>query len=449
MPDCCPYEHGLTWMPNDDAGAGPPGAVVVVGSEVVVVRAVADVVGAVEVLADFDELADWQPLTSAMAAAPPITTRTDRRIALLVTSPVWPTPVTAHRPRSPLGLAEPVRPRKLPIMRVLISHAADQRFGDLFRSTHPEIEWLSAPRAGPPEEPFRDNQFDVAWMSVDLLYDGSGPRFFRALRDNGRLGWVQSSFAGTDHPVFRPLLARGVRIATSHENSISIAEYVLGAVLRAYQRPEQWAAAQAASEWRHHEFEEIYGSTWLILGLGAIGSQIAHRANAFGARTIGVRRSPAAGDEADSVITPDLIHTVLGSADVVVLSRPGSATEPPVVDARFLASMKPSSILVNVARGSLVDEVALLAALDRGQLSLAILDAFATEPLPAESPLWHHPKVVVTPHASSGGLGRHERNARLFLDNLTRFRAGAMLRNEIGLGDLHRGGDAPAQFSDS
>jgi phosphoglycerate dehydrogenase-like enzyme len=324
-------------------------------------------------------------------------------------------------------------------MRVLVSDRAKERFADIL-SAEPDVTWVT------PGTSELEAEIEAAWLSVDLLYDGTGPRFVEMLMAQPSLRWLQSSFAGTDHPIFRPLMERGVRVCTSHENSISIAEFVLGSVLRALQRPQDWATAQAESAWAHHEFSEVYGTTWLVIGLGAIGSAVVERASAFGVRTIGVRRSLGVPSVADEVITPDLIAEVLGQADVVVLARPGGTNEPALVGADFLDAMKHGSILINVARGSLVDESALLSSLDRDRPALAILDVFQQEPLDASSALWAHPKVVITPHASSGGLGRHQRNARLFVANLRSFRSGGSLRNEVALTDLDDVGSAPAQF---
>ena len=122
--------------------------------------------------------------------------------------------------------------------------------------------------------------------------------------------------------------------------------------------------------------------------------------------------------------------------DVVVLSLPLNANTANMVDAAFLAAMKPGSVLVNVGRGGLVDEAALLAALDAGKPEHAILDVFQTEPLPAESRFWSHPRVTATPHASPMGSGLQARSDALFVDNLTRYLAGEPLLNEVSAKDV-------------
>ncbi|MCU1456840.1 MAG: putative Glycolate oxidase [Actinomycetia bacterium] len=271
---------------------------------------------------------------------------------------------------------------------------------------------------------------EVAFASAHTFTDGTGPVWVGLLEGMPSVRWLQSPAAG--HLAFYDdLLSRGVRVSGAHVNAIPIAEYVIGAVLADAQRVDEWALARAERAWRPHQFREIAGTTWLIVGLGAIGSAVATRAAAFGAQVIGVRRHPTGTEVVDEVVRPADVPGVLGRADIVVLSAPASSETTGLVDERFLARMKPGSVLVNVARGALVDESALLAALDRGQLSRAILDVFSTEPLPADSPLWAHPGVVLTPHSSAGGTGRHDRVADLFVENLARYRSGRPLLHEL------------------
>jgi phosphoglycerate dehydrogenase-like enzyme len=306
------------------------------------------------------------------------------------------------------------------------------------------VEWLRLAavadehqlRLGPGSIPLADARPEVAWATPDMFFDGLIRPFFRLSLDCGSMRWLHSPAAGLDLPGYRDLLARGIRLTTSHVNRIPIAEYVVGAVLRHYQHPEEWQAAQAAKAWRHHEFREVHGTTWLIVGLGAIGGEVAVRAKAFGARVVGVRRHPVGDEPVDQMLPPQRIWDVLPECDVVVLAAPGTDETYHLVNTGFLAQMREGSVLVNVGRGTVVDEAALHTALNRGVPEAAILDVFETEPLPAASPLWTHPRVVVTPHSSAGGLGRHERGVDLFLDNLRRYRAGAALPNEVTATDL-------------
>jgi phosphoglycerate dehydrogenase-like enzyme len=325
-------------------------------------------------------------------------------------------------------------------MELLLStHSAEQHGAELLALFGPETV-LVTPGAKGPSGP------EVAWLSADLFYSPEGPAFSEALRTASSLRWLQSAAAGRDLPIYRPLLERGVRITGSHENAISIAEYALGAVLRAYQQPERWAAAQERRSWEHHEFEELMGSTWLIIGYGAIGQAIAQRAAAFGARIMGLRRSPGPAAFADEILRPEELRSRLGEADVVVLARPATSDASPILGEAELALLKPGSVLVNIARGSLIDTAALLASLESGRPARAILDAFDAEPLDPASPLWSTPGVVITPHAAAGGLGRHERNARLFRANLRRYLAGEPLPDEIALAELPASGQPPAQL---
>ena len=273
---------------------------------------------------------------------------------------------------------------------------------------------------------------EVAWGTSDLFDEGAPLRpFFGLLRRSSTLRWFQSPAAGYDGAVFAELARRGVRVSNAHVNGIPIAEYVLRAVLDHFQDARAWRVGAEKRDWRLHDFREVYGTTWLVVGLGSIGGAVATRARAFGARVIGCRRHPSADDPADELVTPDRLADVVGRADVVVLAAPATTATVGLVDAAFLGAMKPGSLLVNVARGSLVDEDALLAALERGTPEGAVLDVFAAEPLPTDHPFWDHPAVTVTPHNAAGGTGRHARQAELFSDNLERYLAGRPLLNDV------------------
>ena len=321
-------------------------------------------------------------------------------------------------------------------MQLLLTQVAADRFVERVRAVAPDAVLLRMQDDGTilgPDGPVaRDDAGpEVAWGTADLFADGHPlGAFFGLLAHRDSVRWFQSPGAGTDHPVFALLAERGVRITTAHVNSIPIAEYVVRAVLDHLQRAGQWRAAQAASEWRSHEFREVFGTTWLVIGLGSIGREVAVRARAFGATVLGSRRSPQGDEPVDGIVAPDDVPGAVGRADVVVVCVPATSRTVGLVDDAFLEAMRPGSVLVNVGRGTLVDQDALHRALDRGVPEVALLDVVEPEPLPATSWLWSHPRVVLTPHNSAGGDGRFGRMADLFTDNLRRWRDGEPLRNE-------------------
>ncbi|MDQ1394839.1 MAG: hypothetical protein QOG64_98 [Acidimicrobiaceae bacterium] len=320
---------------------------------------------------------------------------------------------------------------------LLVTERAWLRFGDRVTAAAPGLRALlmqadGSLRLDGAEVAWDAAVPDIVWGTADL-FDDDGPvrPFFSLLRRLPSVVWFQSPAAGTDAPVFAELLAKGVRMTTSHVTDIPIAEFVLASVLGHYQRVPDWRQAQADRVWRRHDFREVDGTTWLIVGLGSIGTAVAVRAAAFGARVIGCRRHPSGNEPVDRMVHPGELLDTVPEADVVVLAAPATAATAELVNAGFLDRMREGSMLVNIARGSLVDEAALLAALDRGRPEAAVLDVVNEEPLPAESPLWGHPRVMLTPHNSAGGLGRYARAATLFCDNLERYLAGRPLRNEI------------------
>jgi phosphoglycerate dehydrogenase-like enzyme len=282
----------------------------------------------------------------------------------------------------------------------------------------------------------REAEPEVAWMTSDLIQGGPNRQFFGLVTRSESLRWLQSSAAGFDHPIFGELVRRGLRLSPSHIAGPPIADYVLRAALDHLQQAERWRQAAAEHRWEPHEFVEMASTHWLVVGLGTIGGDIAVRARAFGAHVTGVRRTPAGDEPVDAMIAPDQIDTALPDADVIVLATPSSPTTDGLVDDGFLARTKPSALLVNIGRGALVDEPALLRALDEGRLARAVLDVAATEPLPADDPLWRHPKVEITPHSSALGDGRHRRAAEVFAENLRRFCSGEPLLHEVTAADL-------------
>ncbi|MEQ9519272.1 MAG: D-2-hydroxyacid dehydrogenase [Parvibaculum sp.] len=270
----------------------------------------------------------------------------------------------------------------------------------------------------------------ATWLSLDVLLSKQVFDFVGLLIELPSLKWLQSSAAGFDHPLFAELAKKGIRLTNSDAQAIAIAEYIMGAVLAEFQKVEERRAHQQNSKWQSVYFREIAGTSWMIVGIGNIGNETAKRAKAFGAHIIGVKRS-GESPEAHETIRPADMKARLGEADIVVFTSPLNPETHHMGNKDFFAAMKKDAIFVNVGRGGLVDENALLTALDKGTPALALLDVFETEPLPKTSPLWTHKNVRVTPHASPKSDGTPKRVAALFIENLRQFMAEKPLKNEV------------------
>jgi phosphoglycerate dehydrogenase-like enzyme len=319
---------------------------------------------------------------------------------------------------------------------ILLTSVAHESFAA--QLDRPGLEWLTVQPDGTLRDgdgepvPWDQARPEVAWATSDLFREGAPiGAFFSSLTRLDSLRWFASPAAGYDAPVFAALASKGVRVTNAHVNSVPIAEFVVRSVLDEFQGAGEWRALASRRSWRVHDWREVSGTTWLVIGLGGIGTEVAIRASAFGAQVIGCRRQPGPDDPTDRTVTPDRLPEVVGLADVVVLAAPASPETTDLVDTDFLSRMKDGSVLVNVARGSLVDEEALVAALDRGVPAVAVLDVFGTEPLPDDHPFWTHPSVRITPHNAAGGLGRLQRQADLFSDNLDRYLVGEPMLHDI------------------
>jgi phosphoglycerate dehydrogenase-like enzyme len=217
-------------------------------------------------------------------------------------------------------------------------------------------------------------------------------------------------------------------------SSDSMAEFVIARLLQIWKRfPE------AARYQRDHVYKRTYGRTFAgsvvgIVGMGSIGTSVARRARALGCEVLGLKRSyrPGATSEvADALYGPSGLHDMLSKCDAVVVAAPATDATHHIIDADALAATKHGAMLVNVARGSLVDEDAVVAALGSGQLSAAALDVFAEEPLPPDSPLWDTENLYVSAHSAVSVDRYIDDIFDLFEDNLTRYVAGEPLRNVV------------------
>jgi phosphoglycerate dehydrogenase-like enzyme len=245
-----------------------------------------------------------------------------------------------------------------------------------------------------------------------------------------RLRWVQLASAGVDH--LAPYDPR--RLIVTNASGIHggiMAEYVMGLLLHASWSVARLVDQQRARHWERYPVRSLAGRTMGVVGTGRVGAEIARRARAFGMRTLGARRSGSPLDGFDGMFGPDQLPALFAASDVVVLALPLTGDTHHAIGARELQAMRPSAYLVNVSRGGIVDEAALLEVLRDRRIAGAILDVFEQEPLPPSSPFWALPDVVVTPHISSELDGWQVELARIFCRNLRRWMNDEPLENVV------------------
>ncbi len=279
-------------------------------------------------------------------------------------------------------------------------------------------------------------EIDYFWFSPAISANGDLATAFELVLGCKSVGVLQTFNAGLDIPGYKKVSDKGVRICNSSAQAVAISEYVLAQALNLLQPIGQQRSQQEEKIWQTTPFREISGMDWLIIGFGPIGQGVAKRVKSFGATTTVVRRSPEVSDYADRAGTMADLKTLLPDADVVVLACSLNNETRDFADESFFAALKDGAILINVARGALIVDDALIAALDDGRLAAAVLDVFRQEPLPESDPLWSHPKVRLTPHTSFAGNGSHARWEQLFLDNIVRFVNGEDLENEVNPNDI-------------
>ena len=249
------------------------------------------------------------------------------------------------------------------------------------------------------------------------------------------LRWIHSQAAGIDYVDRAPgLLNAGVVITSSsgvHTRPLS--ETVIGAIIALAKGFPQAVRWQGRHEWLRYTPEDIEGKVVCVIGAGKIGAAIAERCRAMGMRVVGVRRTrPMEGTDAgpfERVFGQDGLAEALSVSDYVVLCAPRTPETVGMIGVREFAVMKEGARFINVARGDLVDEEALIAALESGRVGGAYLDVFATEPLPDESPLWDMENVLITGHSGAGSTDRDERVVEVFLENLRQYVGGRPLVN--------------------
>jgi phosphoglycerate dehydrogenase-like enzyme len=294
----------------------------------------------------------------------------------------------------------------------------------------------------------RDGPLDVVAAAEVLLVQGWMPRPPQA----PAVRWVQLMSAGADHAMKRPLVSDTEVVVTTASgiHASPIGEYCMAMILATAYEVPRFLALQARAEWLapdRYVPRTLRGQTIGIVGYGSIGRELARLAAGFGMRVVAVKRDPAAmaesggftmpgtGDPAGAipaaVYAPEQLAAAVAECDFVVSTLPGTPATRHLIDAAVLDAMKPTAVLVNIGRGAVIDEEALIAALADGRIAGAALDVFTEEPLPPEHPLWALPNVIATPHIS-GNSDRYDAMVTdVFVENLARYLDGRPLVNVL------------------
>jgi phosphoglycerate dehydrogenase-like enzyme len=307
------------------------------------------------------------------------------------------------------------------LLSPMVSDAHRERLHERF----PEVVFVGLGDGGavPPEGRGATALLRVALTKPDLS---------SALQAAPGVRWVHTSTAGFDWAMVPEIPERGITLTRSAASyAIPIGEFTVALIAALAKRLPELAAAQRERRWATLEPLELADLTVGVVGAGGIGREVAWRCRALGMRVIGTKREPTPQEHFDAVLPSHALHDLLSRSDVVVIACPLTPETRGLIDARAFAAMRPGSYLINVARGPIVVEGALLDALRSGSIAGAAMDAFDEEPLPASSPLWDAPNFVVTPHTSFKSPRNLDRILAEFEDNLRRFRAGEPLVNAL------------------
>lgn len=269
---------------------------------------------------------------------------------------------------------------------------------------------------------------DVAARTEALL----GFRPAAHLKRMPKLRWVQAMTAGVDGWLAHPDLRPDVTLCSARgTHRVSMPENILGALFHLTKPYMAAAIDQRDSRWGKRQSIPLAGKTLGILGLGAIGQELARKAEALEMRVIGTKRRPEPLPHIAKVYAPEQTNDVLAASDFVLLLLPSTRDTENCINARFLAAMKPTAWLLNFARGALIVDADLIAAVKAKTIAGAVLDVFREEPLPATHPFWQTEGIRVLPHIGGGHPERSKDVAAIFVDNARRFLAGEPLKAEV------------------
>jgi phosphoglycerate dehydrogenase-like enzyme len=341
-------------------------------------------------------------------------------------------------------------------VQVLIASPLEAELAARIQAADPRAEVLFEPDILPPARYPADHRGDPAFRR-----DAEGGARWRALLDRAEvlfgvpgdsaddlaevvaglpgLRWVHATSAGAGEQVRRAglpaeALERVAITTSSGVHAVPLAEFAIFGLLAVAKDLPRLIEDQRARAWPEirQPFRELSGQTLFLVGLGEIGREVARLGKALGMRTVGFRRTEGPPPEwVDEIHGPQRLAELAGRADAMVVSLPLTDQTAGLIDRATIERLPPGCIFVNIGRGAVVDEPALIDALRDRRIAGAVLDVFATEPLPADSSLWTLPNVLVTPHAAALSARENERITELFVDNLRRYLDGRPLRNLV------------------
>jgi phosphoglycerate dehydrogenase-like enzyme len=314
---------------------------------------------------------------------------------------------------------------------LLVSDNVWNREGERIQALSPSIR----PIIYEGNDPLPDDvlaTIDIAFFSSDAWPDRSRGIVLSIMKAP-HLKWLHTFSAGVDSPFFIQLMERGVRVTNSSgATSSPIAQTAILYMLSLSRNVRAWFEHQTNKQWERHDFNELDGSRLAVIGMGPIGYEISRLGVALNMNVEAIRRTPA-GDEPCPTFAFDQLDTVLGRADWVCVALPLTPDTREIFHQERFAHMKQGAHFINVGRGELVNEEALVHALHTHHLAGAALDVFATEPLPTDSPLWEMPNVIITPHSSGASTSAGLRSEKIFVQNMAQYIANQPLANEVTL----------------
>ncbi len=339
-------------------------------------------------------------------------------------------------------------------MRIVIATPVEPELVERIRAADPRNEVLYEPALLPPPRFPSDHRGppdfargaagEARWQALiaraEVLYGvpaDTPAGLAAAVRHAPELRWVQATAAGAGELVrdagLGAELEHVVVTTAAGVHGPVLAEFVFAGALWLLRGMDRLAADRAARAWEHYANPELNGGTLAVVGMGSIGSTIARVGRAFGMTVIGLTRdgAPRPDADADEILPLAQVRDAFARAQLAVVTLPATALTTGVVDAAAIGALPRGAIFANVGRGTVVDEAALLAALQSGALGGAVLDVFTQEPLPPDHPFWTLDNVILSPHTAALSVRENERIVELFCDNLRRYAAGEPLRNVV------------------